>query len=171
LIVGHGDLVQTYQEDCVHPCKDQAKEAVCQRALALNVGGFVKWLRTSVPGGRGVVVSTGQTQGAASAHAAHEANQVSVGSNQGENMRENELFSETKGVEVDWQAQLARESARHGVSFSLRQSGADFGADFCVISGLEQPRYSQKVERVERVGGKVVFLGMMVLEEEQFASS
>jgi hypothetical protein len=53
-------------------------------------------------------------------------------------------------------------------SSSTCQSGAKAGADFCSISGLERPGYSQKVERVY---GEVAFLGTILLEEEQFASS
>jgi hypothetical protein len=165
LTVGHGDLVQTYQEDCVHHSEDNAKEAVCRRALALNVEGFLEWLRASMVGGGGVS-STGQTQGAAPAHSADEASMVSVESNQDEIMPEGKAKS--NGMKVDWQAQLARESARHSVVLPSHQSDADIKADFCAVSGLQQPRFSQKVERMD---GMVVFLGTVVLEEEQYTSS
>lgn len=112
MTVGHGDLVQTYREECAHLSEDEAKEAVCQRALALNVEGFLEWLRVSMAGG-GEVVPTGQAQREASEI---EGNQVAVGSTQdGDIMAGDQLVSGTNRVEVDWQAQLARELARHSV--------------------------------------------------------
>ncbi|WVQ98790.1 hypothetical protein IAU59_005921 [Kwoniella sp. CBS 9459] len=45
LTVGMGARVQTYQEDCVHQSGEDALNAVCQRALQLNVEGFLDWLK------------------------------------------------------------------------------------------------------------------------------
>jgi len=48
LQVGTADELQAYEEECTHPTAEAAQEAVCKRALELNVEGFMTYIKDTL---------------------------------------------------------------------------------------------------------------------------
>ncbi|WVF72214.1 hypothetical protein IAT40_007026 [Kwoniella sp. CBS 6097] len=48
LTIGVSQSIKKYREDCIHSQAEHAQEAVCKRALELNVEGYLEWLKETM---------------------------------------------------------------------------------------------------------------------------
>nr|XP_031862754.1 uncharacterized protein CI109_001766 [Kwoniella shandongensis]KAA5529826.1 hypothetical protein CI109_001766 [Kwoniella shandongensis] len=144
LRVGTEDNFKIYEEKNIHPTVGEAHNAVCKRALEHNVEGFMIWLQQTLAPTLHDVITERYDQVLSSTEQPPQASQMTAQA-QPSTTPNIMLHQRISSSQIDWQAQLL---------------------NFCNESGLQQPRFTQKVERLPN--GKTVFVGQVTIEEDIF---